>query len=100
MPYQETDVCLAIERYALDFIASVMATLTDTFSMTFLKHSSQLFYVCGVIHKLAMGGRTCTLRSIFYRSMTSYSGLLPSQAAVSKYVEELKASIKCTRRGS
>lgn len=92
----EADLCSSIEEYVFELMQSLITKTALT--LPNIRVSSQTIYISSVIYRLAISKRTCTLRSIFYRSLTSHAGLLPTQATVSKCVELVRCSLACTRR--
>lgn len=87
---------VAIEEYIYGLVQGLFSRAILPLSQ--IKSTAQLVYISSVIHGLLVAKRTCTLRSIFYRSMTAYAGLLQNQPVVSKYVELLRCSLNCARR--
>ena len=102
-------VCRSIEEYIIVAVEQLMIkTLTyegkskhgdPRGSLVSVKGASQRFYLCDLIHGLAANGKYCTLRSIYYRSLSFYSGLLPSQAVAVRQLEAITSKLGCTRSG-
>jgi len=95
-----SEICLSIEQFALGVLFEAFSAKIADKTVWNIRTTAQRCYVCDIVHCLSDSGRTCTLRSLYYRSLTYNAGLIPSQTTINKQVDFLRCTLSCTRRGN